>query len=200
MPLCTNDARRQVLSMAAWLSHLACHIDHGPISVPSIEQMHLHSALPKGIPPFCLPWADYKDLWSLSTYRTIHFISHEVYHWFMSLSIWPSTSETFTALVEMFVQCSVCLPPTNFRPLVTIARLSVSRPSFRPTVLWLQSLSINSLNVRRRGGWTDERKYKHFYGTNSICPILAKIYSTAIFDNWINVNCPAVIASTIIIL
>ena len=46
----------------------------------------------------------------------------------------------------------------------------------------------------------DIPKYKHFYGTNSFRPILAKIYSTAIFDNWINVNCPAVIPSTIIIL
>ena len=74
MPLCTNDARRLVLSMAAWLSHLACHVDHGPISVLPNSQMHLLLALPKGIPPFCLLWADYKDLWSLSTYRTVHFI------------------------------------------------------------------------------------------------------------------------------
>ena len=103
-----------------------------------------------------------------------------VYYWFMVWSNRPSTSETFIAFVHSVPPVSVMYVCHRHRP------FSDDDVSWQSVVvrLWLQSLSINSLNVRR-GGWTDESPNIFTIQlrihinllipfTNSFCPCLAK--------------------------
>ena len=166
--------------------------------------MHLHLALPKGTPPFCLMWA-----------RQQRFICDHC-------SPTPCSAPLHLLLIHGLDDLAFdfrdfycprsnvgpmhCRTATNQFPTSRDNRSSVcSRHSVR---LWLQSLSINSLNVRR-GGWTDEStniftiQLRIPISSNFYCPSHAKPFNimsscngNSIYDNVINVNCPADIPDT----